>query len=80
MFFGSASRKEETKESDIDLLIITNEEIDLIKNKKEAEVTSKHCISLFQSTLKEFKNNSDDIIIQAKKQDSQFTKNKTFMR
>lgn len=67
ILFGSASRKEEQKGSDIDLLIITNKKTDLTNNKKEAEITSKHSISLFQATVEEFLNNKDDVIIQARK-------------
>ncbi len=67
VLFGSASKYEETKDSDIDLLIVTNKKQDLSKNKKEAEITSKHPLSLFQTTTEEFKKNNDDIIIQAKK-------------
>jgi predicted nucleotidyltransferase len=67
VFFGSASRGEENKNSDIDLLIVSNKKIDLSKNKKEAEITSKYPISLFQATTLQFKQNKDDIIIQARK-------------
>jgi len=67
VLFGSVSRKEEQKESDIDLLIIANKKIDLTNNKKEAEITSKHPISLFQATVEEFLKNKDDVIIQARK-------------
>ena len=67
VLFGSASRKEEQKESDIDLLIISNKKIDLTNNKKEAEITSKHPISLFQATIEQFLENKDDVIIQARK-------------
>ena len=67
VLFGSASRKEEQKDSDIDLLIVTNKKADLTKNKKEAEVTSKHPLSLFNATITQFKNNKDDVIIQARK-------------
>ncbi len=67
ILFGSTSRKEETKESDIDLLVISNKKLDLSKNKKEAEITSKYPISIFQATIPEFKKNKDDIIIQARK-------------
>ena len=67
ILFGSASRKEEQKESDIDILIITNKKTDLTKNKKEAEITSKHPISLFHTTIQQFINNKDDIIVQARK-------------
>ena len=67
ILFGSASRKEEKKESDIDLLIITNKKTDLTNNKKEAEITSKHPISLFQATIEQFMQNKDEVIIQARK-------------
>lgn len=67
VLFGSASRGEETKGSDIDLLIISKNKKDLSKNKKEAEITSKYPISLFQVTTSDFKENKDDIIIQARK-------------
>ena len=67
ILFGSSSRREEIKESDIDLLIISNKKADLTKNKKEAEVTSKHPLSLFNATITQFKENKDDIIIQARK-------------
>jgi hypothetical protein len=36
-------------------------------NKKEAELTSKHELSLFNATITEFLENKDDIIIQARK-------------
>ncbi len=67
VLFGSTSRKEEQKGSDIDLLIVTNKKIDLTNNKKEGEITSKHTISLFQATISQFIQNNDDIIIQARK-------------
>lgn len=67
VLFGSASRKKEKEGSDIDLLIVSRNKVDLSKNKKEAELTSLYPISLFQVTLKEFKENKDHIIIQARK-------------
>lgn len=67
IFFGSASRGEETKDSDIDLLVVSNKKQDLSKNKKEAEITSKYPFSLFQSTITQFKKNKDHVIIQARK-------------
>src|SRR3989338_5184352 len=39
ILFGSTSRKEEQKGSDIDILIITNKKMDFKNNKKEAEIT-----------------------------------------
>jgi len=67
VLFGSASRKEEQKDSDIDLLIISNKKLDLTENKKEAEITSKYPFSIFQATISQFTENKDDIIIQARK-------------
>lgn len=67
ILFGSASRSEETKESDIDLLIVTHNKINIANNKKEAELTSKHPISIFEVDIKEFKQNKDDLIIQGRK-------------
>lgn len=67
ILFGSASRKEEQKESDIDLLILAEKKTDLKDNKKEAELTSKHHISLFQASTNQFLENKDDIILQARK-------------
>ena len=67
ILFGSASRKEETKDSDIDILIVSNKKIDLARNKKEAETTSNYPISLFNATITQFKENKDHVIIQARK-------------
>lgn len=67
VLFGSASRKEEQKGSDIDLLIVANKKIDVMDNKKEAEITSKHPISVFHATIDQFVHNKDDVIIQARK-------------
>ncbi len=67
ILFGSTSRKEEQKSSDIDILIITNKKIDFTNNKKEAEITSKHPLSLFQATIEQFLDSRDDVVIQARK-------------
>lgn len=67
ILFGSASRKEEQKDSDIDLLIVAGKKTDLRDNKKEAELTSKRPFSLFYATIPPFMENKDDIIIQARK-------------
>jgi len=67
VLFGSASIKQEKKGSDIDLLIVANKKINLNQNKKEAEISSKYPLSIFQTTIKEFIENKDDIIIQARK-------------
>src|SRR3989344_4334785 len=67
VLFGSASKKEEQKGSDIDILIISNKNADLTANKKEAEIPSKHPLSIFRATINQFIQNKDDIIIQARK-------------
>ena len=67
VLFGSTSKKEEQKGSDIDILIISNKNADLTANKKEAEITSKHPLSIFRATINQFMQNKDDIIIQARK-------------
>ncbi len=67
VLFGSSSKKEEKDDSDIDILIVSDKKIDLRKNKKEAEITSKYPISIFQSTIDQFIENKDDVIIQARK-------------
>lgn len=67
LLFGSSSRKEEQNQSDIDLLVISPSPLDLKANKKEAEITSKYPVSIFQATIEQFIENKDDIIIQARK-------------
>lgn len=67
LVFGSASRKEEQEGSDIDLLIICHKKVDLLANKREAEITSKYPISLFYASVGQLIKNKDDIIIQARK-------------
>ena len=67
ILFGSASEKDEHKDSDIDLLIIANKQLNLTTNKKEAEISSKYPVSVFQAETQQFLNNKDDMIIQARK-------------
>lgn len=67
VLFGSSSRKEEQKGSDIDLLLVTNKEINVEQHKTEAEITSKHPLSIFKVTITQFIENKDDLIIQARK-------------
>jgi len=78
VLFGSASRKEEQKESDIDLLIISNKKTNLANNKKEAEITSKHPITIFHVTIEQFMQNKDDVIIQARKTGFSICKEQNF--
>ncbi|MEW5896915.1 MAG: nucleotidyltransferase domain-containing protein [Nanoarchaeota archaeon] len=67
VLFGSASRKEERKGSDIDLLIVSNEPVNLNNNKKNAEATSHYPVSIFQCTIEDLLRNKDHVIIQARK-------------
>ena len=80
LLFGSSSRKEEKKESDIDLLIVLNKFLDeklqkLYESeiKKEFEgvrkavnVRSTHPLSLAFVNSEEFKTSKDHLLIQAK--------------
>ncbi|MBU4351628.1 MAG: nucleotidyltransferase domain-containing protein [Nanoarchaeota archaeon] len=67
ILFGSASRKQERKESDIDLLVVSEKPLNLDNNKKNTEVISNHHLSIFQCKINDFLQNKDHIIIQAKK-------------
>ena len=67
ILFGSASTKKEQKTSDIDLLIVSSSKINLDNNKKEAEITSKYPISIFECSSKQFIEGKDHVIIQARK-------------
>lgn len=67
VLFGSASIKEEQEESDIDILIIQNEKINYEELKNKVNIVSNYPISIFYSTIEEFNNNGDNIVIQAKK-------------
>lgn len=67
VLFGSASRNEEKKNSDIDILIVTDNKTNFDSNKEEAQLTSKYPISIFQTNIKNFLENKDPIVVQAKK-------------
>lgn len=66
ILFGSASRKEETSESDIDLVIITDSDLNLDSIKRKIESTSKYPLNIFQFSSKEFRENKDWVLKQAK--------------
>ena len=57
ILFGSASRKKEGKNSDIDIMIVSITKTNMEKQKKNAEITSKHNISLINVNLEDFKDN-----------------------
>jgi predicted nucleotidyltransferase len=67
VIFGSASRKEETTKSDIDLLVVSDKKLDLKANKRNAEVASKYPLSIFEATISQFMESKDDVIRQARK-------------
>lgn len=67
VLFGSAARREERRESDIDLLVVGRKGMDLAKSRKEAQVTSRHRISVFQATVRQFLENEDEVVVQARK-------------
>ena len=67
ILFGSASKKEERKESDIDILVVSAKPLNLDKNKKNAEAISNHHLSIFQCKTKDLIDDTDHVIIQARK-------------
>lgn len=67
VLFGSASKKEEQKGSDIDVLIIEDKKTDLESLRKEINNLSNHPLSIFQCSTGQFRKNKDPVIIQAKK-------------
>jgi len=67
VLFGSSSIKEEQEGSDIDVLVVSNEKINLEEIKTKVDITSNYPISIFNCNIKQFNFNSDNIIIQAKK-------------
>ncbi|MGM5485184.1 MAG: nucleotidyltransferase domain-containing protein [Nanobdellota archaeon] len=64
ILFGSASRKEEAKGSDIDLLVVSESKV--VLRKKDAELVSKYPVKIFRCNVREFLENRDDLIIQAR--------------
>mgnify|MGYP006409001923 CR=1 FL=1 len=66
VLFGSASKKRERKDSDIDILIVSNIKHDLTKIKKEVESISNNPLNLFVCNIDEFIQSEDHIIIQAR--------------
>ncbi|MCF7799088.1 nucleotidyltransferase domain-containing protein [Candidatus Woesearchaeota archaeon] len=67
VLFGSASRKEEQKNSDIDLLIISNEKPNLNPLRKDSEIISNYPLNIFYCSIQDFIDTTDHIVIQAKK-------------
>ena len=68
ILFGSASIKQETEKSDIDLLIVTYKElINLDKAKRKAELISNYPFNIFTCDVNEFRTTRDHLIKQAKR-------------
>jgi len=66
ILFGSASRGDETEESDIDILLVSNIKNKNIKKiKDKVNLTSLYPISIFECSIEEFKNSEDHVVIQA---------------
>jgi predicted nucleotidyltransferase len=65
VLFGSTSRKEETKESDIDILIV-GEDKHIEKSKKNAQLISNYPLNVFRTNMKDYKSNKDYIIKEIK--------------
>ena len=67
ILFGSSSKKQETKDSDIDLMIVSDKDIKELNNiKKKAELISNHPLNIFTCNVEELKKSKDYLIIQAK--------------
>ena len=66
VLFGSASIKEETKNSDIDILLVSGRKIIYDNAKKEVDAVSNYPLNIFACTVKQFNENKDHIIIQAR--------------
>ena len=54
--------------------------IDAIVSKRSAEITAKHLLNIFQSSVKQFLENKDHIGIQAKKTGFPIHKEQNFLR
>lgn len=67
VLFGSTARGEETSKSDIDILLVSENKIAVTNNKREAELTSKYPISIFQVNTIDFMENMDDVVMQARR-------------
>lgn len=67
VLFGSASRKQEKRDSDIDILIVTDKKQNFDEFKKDVEVISNYPLNIFICSVDDFIKGEDHIIIQAKK-------------
>ena len=67
VLFGSASKNQEQKESDIDVLIVTDKKTNFEPLRREINDSSNYPLSIFQCSIDQFNKNKDPVIIQAKK-------------
>lgn len=67
ILFGSASRGEEQKESDIDILVVSDTKYDLENPKKIANTMSHYPLNIFECSVDDFLKAKDPIILQSQK-------------
>lgn len=67
VLFGSASKNEEKRGSDIDILIVSKERYNFEEEVKNTNIVSNYPLNLFHCSVTEFIEGTDHIIIQAKK-------------
>ncbi len=65
VLFGFAARKQETENSDIDILVVSEKKTDI--NKKEFEAVSNYPLNIFNCNISQFTNPDDHVVIQARK-------------
>lgn len=65
ILFGSASKRQERRGSDIDILLVTDKKYDLKEIKKKVDARSNFPLSIFQCNVNNLKEKKDHIIIQA---------------
>ncbi len=78
VLFGSASIKKEQKNSDIDLLIVTDKKINSDKIKNKINALSNYPLSIFQCKINQFIKSDDHVIIQARKKGFPIYKEQNF--
>lgn len=66
ILFGSASRKAEKKDSDIDILVVAKTKINLELLKKDIDSISNYPLNIFNCTISELKKAEDHVVYQAK--------------
>ncbi len=78
IIFGSAARKEEQKESDIDLLIVSDKRYNLDSVQKKINALSNYPLSIFHCSINSFVDNKDPIVVQARKKGFPIYKEQNF--